>query len=189
MVDDKKAEVKKPDKKVEDKQPELKKIIRLAKVDLQGEDKIINALRNIKGISFMFSNALLQALNINPETTVGSLTNDQLESIKKGLDNPSSIGLPDWILNRRFDPETGEYKHLYGPDIALQLRFDIKRMQSVKSYKGLRHAVGLKVRGQRTKSHPRKGSAMGVKKKKSMPAKAAPEKKAAPAAEKKGGKS
>ena len=150
----------------EDKKPVIKKIVRLARVDLKGEKKIVEALKGIKGVSYMLSNAIVQTLGLDPETPVGALSPKQLDAIKGVLDNPQSVNIPSWLLNRRFDPESGEDKHLYGPDIDLQLRFDIKRMQANKSYKGFRHAVGLKVRGQKTKAHPRKGRALGVKKKK-----------------------
>ena len=53
----------------------------------------------------------------------------------------------------------------------MAVEFDIKMMKMIKSYKGVRHAIGQPVRGQRTKAHFRKGSSLGVIKKKILPAK------------------
>jgi ribosomal protein S13 len=47
----------------------------------------------------------------------------------------------------------GTNKHIYGADLNLQVDFDIKRLKKIKAYKGVRHAAGQPVRGQRTKSH------------------------------------
>ena len=58
--------------------------------------------------------------------------------------------------------DSGYDKHTVGPQLKLKKEFDIRRMKKTKSYKGMRHAVGLPVRGQRTKGHFRKGKAVGV---------------------------
>jgi len=57
--------------------------------------------------------------------------------------------------------------------LKLRKEFDIKRLKKVKSYRGMRHAFGLPVRGQRTRSHFRKGRSVGVQKKKVKPQKGA----------------
>jgi small subunit ribosomal protein S13 len=71
------------------------------------------------------------------------------------------------VLNRRIDFETGEKGHLTGSDLDLKKEFDIKRLKKIKSYKGLRHNVGLPVRGQRTKANFRRNrkKSGGIKKK------------------------
>ena len=75
------------------------------------------------------------------------------------------------MKNRRSDPETGVTSHLYGSDLDMKKEFDIKRMKKIKSYKGIRHTMKLPVRGQRTRSHFRKGGkAVGVMKKAEAPA-------------------
>ena len=67
--------------------------------------------------------------------------------------------------NRRFDRDDGTNKHYFGTDLDLAKEFDIKRYKKIRSYKGLRHALGQPVRGQRTRSHfRRKGKSIGVKK-------------------------
>ena len=75
--------------------------------------------------------------------------------------------VPIYLINRRNDFETGENKHLTTSDLDLKKEFDIKRLRKIKSYKGIRHAAKLPVRGQRTKSHFRKnrGKSGGIKKK------------------------
>ena len=70
--------------------------------------------------------------------------------------------IPKYILNRRKDSETGEDKHLTGSDLELQNEFDVKRLKKIKSYKGYRHASGLPLRGQRTRSNFRKNRSKGA---------------------------
>jgi small subunit ribosomal protein S13 len=71
-----------------------------------------------------------------------------------------------WMLNRQKDLVTGENKHLLGQDILLTLREDLNTLKKIRCYRGIRHERGLKVRGQRTKSTGRRGSTIGVSKKK-----------------------
>jgi small subunit ribosomal protein S13 len=72
------------------------------------------------------------------------------------------------MLNRRKDYETGEDIHLLSSDLAFTQDNDIKMMKKMKSYKGMRHARGLTVRGQKTRANFRrnKGKVAGVQKKK-----------------------
>jgi small subunit ribosomal protein S13 len=55
-----------------------------------------------------------------------------------------------------------------GSDLVLQTKADIDQMKKMKSWKGIRHTYGLKVRGQRTRTTGRKGKAIGVKKKRAL---------------------
>jgi small subunit ribosomal protein S13 len=73
--------------------------------------------------------------------------------------------LPAWLLNRRKNLETGKDMHLISADLVLRTKMDIEQMKEIKSWRGYRHAYGLKVRGQRTRTTGRKGKALGVKKK------------------------
>ena len=61
--------------------------------------------------------------------------------------------------------ETGKDIHLLSSDLVLQNKNDIDQMKKIRSWKGIRHSYGLKVRGQRTRTTGRKGKAIGVKKK------------------------
>jgi small subunit ribosomal protein S13 len=85
-----------------------------------------------------------------------------LEDIIK---DPAKHGIPSRLFNRRKDIESGRDMHLVGPDLALRNKADIDLMKDIKSWKGIRHSLGLKVRGQRTRTTGRSGKAVGVKKK------------------------
>ncbi len=125
-------------------------------------------LTKIKGISWSFSNAICKALNINKNRKISTLKEEEIKKILDFIKNPD---LPEWLLNRRKDLETGLNQHLITTDLDLKREFDIRRMKKIKSYKGIRHALGLPVRGQRTKAHFRKGRAIGVSRAKVKPGK------------------
>jgi len=72
------------------------------------------------------------------------------------------FGIPNWMLNRRKDLETGKDLHLIGSDLEFRVKQDIEFMKSIKSWKGWRHSLGLKVRGQRTRTTGRTGRTVGV---------------------------
>ncbi len=132
--------------------------------DLLGDKAIYSALCKVKGVSQNFSNALCIKLNLNRSIKTNELTPEQIKAIETFIKNPE--GLSTYLLNRRKDYDTGEDVHLSTTDLKFRKDFDIKRLQKTKSYRGLRHSVGLPVRGQRTKGHFRKGKAVGVSKKK-----------------------
>jgi small subunit ribosomal protein S13 len=71
------------------------------------------------------------------------------------------------MLNRRKDLLSGEDKHITSTDVLLVKLEDLNTMKKTRSYKGIRHERGHKVRGQRTKSSGRKGLTVGVKRKSS----------------------
>jgi small subunit ribosomal protein S13 len=96
---------------------------------------------------------------------VGSLSVDEVKKIEDVIKNPLKYKIPNFILNRRKDYDTGEDKHLTAADLKLITGFDIKRFKKIRSYKGIRHAMGKPVRGQRTKGHFRHGKTVGVRKK------------------------
>jgi small subunit ribosomal protein S13 len=96
---------------------------------------------------------------------MGFLSVAEVEKIEDVIKNPTSYGVPKWLLNRRKDMETGKDLHLLGTDLIVQTKDDIDQMKKIRSWKGFRHSYGLKVRGQRTKTTGRAGKAMGVKKK------------------------
>ena len=95
-----------------------------------------------------------------------TITEEERERIEEAIYDPISAGIPEWMLNRQKDPETGESKLLTGSDLLLQHKTDIDRMIRKRSWRGVRHSRGLKVRGQRTKATGRRGSTMGVSRKK-----------------------
>ena len=127
--------------------------------------KLYVGLTKIKGISWGLSNAVCKILKLDRARKIGSLTAQEIKIISDFIKNPE---VPKHLLNRRDDFETGDDKHIVGSTLDLTKEFDIKRLKKIKSYRGLRHAAGLPLRGQRTRSNfrsnRRKGA--GIRKKK-----------------------
>ncbi|NQU98084.1 30S ribosomal protein S13 [Candidatus Woesearchaeota archaeon] len=147
---------------------EFKHLIRIANTDLDGNKSILYAMRKIKGINIMVANALCGLANIPKRKKAGTLSDKDASKLTELVKDLATIGTPEWLMNRRKDPETGKDKHLHGPDLQFTQDNDVKMLKKVKSYRGLRHQWGVPVRGQRTKSNFRrnkgKGS-LGVKRK------------------------
>ena len=140
------------------------KIIRLVSEDVRGGMRIYAGLVKIKGVSWGVANAICKNLNIDKNKKVAELTEEELKKISEFVKNPA---LPSFVINRKFDFETGEDKHVTGSNLELKTEFDIKRLKKIRSYKGSRHIAKLPVRGQRTKSNFRKNrsKSVGIKKK------------------------
>ncbi|MBI4143498.1 30S ribosomal protein S13 [Candidatus Woesearchaeota archaeon] len=151
----------------EEQKQELKYFVRIANTDLDGNKPIGHALTKIKGLSFMFSNAVLNMAGIEKAKKTGYLSDNEASKIDEIIKDPSKFGIPSWLFNRKKDPEDGTDKHLTGTSLTFTQDNDIKMMKKIKSYKGVRHILGLPVRGQRTKSNFRKnkGKVLGVKRK------------------------
>ncbi len=146
-------------------QPQVKAIIRMAGRDLNGTKPLLAALRDIKGINFTLAYAIVRALRLDPSMRLGRLSDSQLQALEKAITNPKSLNLPGWLLNRRKDLETGQDLHLLESDLVLKIKEDIEREKTINSWRGFRHSLGLKVRGQRTRTTGRKGQTVGVRKK------------------------
>jgi len=144
---------------------EFRHIVRVTDTDIDGSLKVGYALTKIKGVSISLANAVLKKTGINPEIRLGLLSEDQVKKIEDVLLNPVKYGIPSWLLNRRKDLETGKDMHLLSSDLVLRTKMDIDLMKKIKSWKGYRHAYGLKVRGQRTRTTGRTGKTVGVSKK------------------------
>lgn len=144
---------------------EFRHIIRIAGADLNGSQTVAYALSNIRGVGIGLANVILKKTGIKAETRLGFLSEADVKKIEDVIEKPAKYGIPSWLLNRQKDRETGNDLHLIGSDLALQTKTDIDQMRNIRSWKGFRHAHGLKVRGQHTKTTGRKGKAMGVKKK------------------------
>lgn len=145
---------------------EFQHIIRIANTDLYGTQKVVYALTNVKGIGIKLANVIVKKANIDPKTRVGFLSETEAEKIKGIIKDLSRHGVPSWLLNRTKDRQTGKHLHLIGSDLILQTKTDIDQMKNIRSWRGVRHAYGLKVRGQRTRTTGRTGKAIGVKFKK-----------------------
>jgi small subunit ribosomal protein S13 len=160
-------DAKKPDeksKKKDDKGKDFKYIVRLSNTDVDGEKKIVYGLASIKGIGVHMATLILYELGIDRNVKIGDLTDPQIEKIQGIIDEVSSKA-PRWMLNHRKDLETGEDIHLIGSDIDMSLRDEINILKKIRSYRGIRHERGLRVRGQRTRANNRRGLALGVSKK------------------------
>ncbi|MFA4886898.1 MAG: 30S ribosomal protein S13 [Candidatus Nanoarchaeia archaeon] len=147
-------------------QEALKPFQRVLRTDLDGNLPISRALLKINGIGFALSNAICTSLKMDRSKKAGLLSDQEVQSIEVLVKERKQI--PTWMFNRKADFETGEHLHLVGPDLKLAQEFDVKRMKKIRCYKGMRHAIGQPVRGQRTRSHFRKGSAVGVLKSKTQ---------------------
>ena len=144
---------------------DFKYIIRIANSDVSGEERLANALTSIRGIGPRISNAIVQKLKLNPNKLAGKLDDKNVVDIENAIMNLNDY-VPDWLLNRQKDYDTGEDIHPVSVELKMTHDEDLNRMKKVKSYKGIRHASGHKVRGQRTYSNGRKGLALGVSRKK-----------------------
>ncbi len=145
---------------------EFKGIVRIFGTDLKGERNVDLALTGIKGIGMMMARAIAHIIEVNPQEKLGNLSDEKIEQIETVLNNPQDHGLPSWMLNRRRDYVTGGDIHLVGADLIISLREDLNRLRKIRSYRGIRHELGLPVRGQRTKSTFRTGRTLGVSRKK-----------------------
>ena len=94
-------------------QKDEEKIVRILSKDINGGLSVYTGLTKIKGISWSFSNAVCKILGIDKRKKVGSLTKEEIEKITEFIKHPK---LPAFLLNRRFDFETGENRHLNGTD-------------------------------------------------------------------------
>ena len=144
---------------------DFKYIVRVADTDLPGEGKLVNTLPEIKGIGTRSGLALIRAIGLNPDKIVGELEDAEIELINESVEKIDEY-LHKCMLNRIKDYETGNDLHFVSIDVSTMVGDDINRMKKIKSYKGVRHQSGHKVRGQRTYSNGRKGLALGVSKKK-----------------------
>jgi len=137
---------------------EVKGIVRVLGTNIMGNDIFEVGVLKIRGVA--------QVAGISPKTKVGNIPPEKIKIIETIIENPINNGIPVWLVNRRKDYETGENVHVVGPKLLMSLREDLNRMKKMKSYKGVRHQLGLPVRGQRTKSSFRKGTSLGVQRKK-----------------------
>ena len=144
---------------------EYRHILRIMGTDMQGTLKTIYALTKIKGVSLSLSNAILKKAQVNPDLRVGFLTETEISKIEEIVKEPEKYNLPPWLFNKRKNAETGKDTHLISADLVLRTKMDIDEAKEIRSWRGYRHAYGLKVRGQHTKTTGRAGKALGVKKK------------------------
>lgn len=144
---------------------EFKHLVRILDTDLDGKRGVVYSLCGIRGIGRRVAEVIVASTGIDPGMRMGDLTDNKIEKLKSAI-NAAEKRLPLWMLNRKKDLLTGADKHILGADLMLQLREDINLLRKIRSYRGIRHERGLKVRGQRTKSTGRRGLVVGVMRKK-----------------------
>ena len=142
---------------------DFKHLVRISRKDVDGNKTIEQALTEIKGIGISLSTTMCRTLDLDSEAQIGYIADEDVLKIEEILENPQKFDIPNWMLNRREDYETGKNIHLIESDLDMTLRDDLNRMKKTRSYKGRRHEAGLPVRGQRTKSTFRNSSSVGVK--------------------------
>lgn len=140
----------------------FKHIVRIADTDLDGNKPVMIALTGIKGISLRMARAITNALGLNPRAKLGELDDETIERLRKFVEEELEQHIPSWMFNRRKDPYSGKDLHLLSKDVDFAKMLDIERLIKIKCYRGVRHAKGYKVRGQRTRSTGRKGMTVGV---------------------------
>lgn len=143
---------------------EFRYLVRVKGKDLDGRKKAVAALADLKGVGYNFAQAVVSGAGIDPKMRFGQLSESQIKDIERVLADTSSLNVPQWAFNRKRDPESGETKQLIGTDLDLALKSDVERERNIQSWRGVRHGLGLKVRGQRTRTTGRKGKTVGVRK-------------------------
>lgn len=141
---------------------EFNYIVRLHGSNIDGTKLLPYALCDLKGVGIRVARTIVRILGLDPTQRLGSFSDADIRRLEDILSDPASKGMPVWMLNRRKDPQTGGNLHILASDLTLREREDIGIMRETRSWKGERHALGLKVRGQRTKTAARKGRSVGV---------------------------
>jgi len=145
-----------------------KRIIRMGEKDIDGNMPVSRAICQIRGIGFMYANAVSKMSGLGAKK-VGDLTPEERARIDEMISNPGSAGIPRWMYNRRFDPEDGKDRHMSSSKLELKKKTDINELKKRRCYRGVRHMLGLPVRGQRTRSSFRTQTTVGVSRVKAKP--------------------
>jgi small subunit ribosomal protein S13 len=143
-----------------------KVFFRKLRSQVDGNAKIEHGLTQIRGIGRRIAQVITKVAGIDPNLRLGAVAEKDLNRLEEIILNPIENGVPNWMVNRPKDLRTGEDRHIIGNQLEISIKRDIDRMKKIKSYKGVRHHLRLKVRGQRTKSTGRHGLVVGVMRRK-----------------------
>ena len=144
--------------------PNFRYIVRVANTDLDGRRRTALALTGVSGVGLRIAEATCQLAGVDPHALIGDLPEPTVEQIEATLvELPTK--LPAWMTNEPRDYVGGDTFHRFGPDLVTAERDAVNQMKMIRSYRGVRHERGQKVRGQRTRSNGRTGMAAGVLKK------------------------
>jgi len=161
--------------------PNFRYIVRISNTDLDGTRPVALALTGVRGVGLRIAEVACRLSEVNASEMIGNLPEPTVEGLETTLGSLSEK-MPAWMVNHPHEPLAGSSPHYVGPDLETRRRDDINVMRMVRSYRGVRHERGQKVRGQRTRSNGRTGMAAGVLKKAAKEAAAAAAKEEAPAA-------
>lgn len=106
---------------------------RIAGVDLPRDKRVEIGLTYIYGIGRVSANNILEKAKVNPDTRVRDLTDDEVKKLSEII----------------------EVDYTVEGDLRRQTALDIKRLQEIGCYRGIRHRKNLPVRGQKTKTNAR----------------------------------
>ena len=107
---------------------------RIAGVDLPREKRVEIGLTYVYGIGRVSANKILEKAKVNPDTRVRDLTDDEVKRIAAAIE--------------------ADHQLVEG-DLRREVAMNIKRLQEIGCYRGIRHRRGLPVRGQKTKTNAR----------------------------------
>ncbi len=107
---------------------------RIAGVDLPREKRIEIGMTYVYGIGRATSNKILKEAGVNPDTRVRDVTDDEVKKITEAIEK---LGV------------------MVEGDLRREVALNIKRLQEIGCYRGIRHRKGLPVRGQNTKNNAR----------------------------------
>ena len=144
---------------------EYKHIVRVASADIDGQENLLQGLTRIKGVGLRIAKSIINQLELDPSQRLGYITDETIAGIEQIIKDPVAAGLLDWYVNRPRDRMSGKMMHLIGSDLDFAHKNDIDRLRRIKSWRGTRHTLGLKVRGQHTRTTGRGGIAVGVSRK------------------------
>jgi len=140
-------------------------MLRMADTDIDGLKTLRTALTAVRGVGDRTAANICKITGFDPGMKAGHLDATQQETLRLAIENYAQ-NVPLWMLNRQRDLESGDELHLSGQDLKLSHEDDISRLREIKCYRGIRHAGGHKVRGQRGRSNGRFGLTLGVQRKK-----------------------
>ena len=106
---------------------------RIAGVDLPREKRVEIGLTYIYGIGRASADRILEAANVDPSTRIRDLTDDEVKRISAVIDETQTVE----------------------GDLRREIALNIKRLQEIGCYRGIRHRKGLPVRGQKTETNAR----------------------------------
>jgi small subunit ribosomal protein S13 len=145
----------------EDVDEDVQYFVRIGQTDLDGTKSVERALAELDGVGRRVARVVAEEAGVDRTATFGGLDDDAIERVTEAVDSFTEHA-PEWLANRRNDFYTGDDQHITGNDVGLTRDQDINRMRMIRSYKGIRHERGQKVRGQRTKSTGRTEGTIGV---------------------------